>query len=143
MTSWHDVTVAEPELAAVVRRTFAIRKHATMATIRRDGSPRISGTEVDFADDGWIYLGMMSGARRAAELRRDPRVAVHCPTEDPPDDDPQRWLGDGKITARAEEVADHRFRLDIDSVVLTRVVGDELEITTWRPGGPARVVRRA
>jgi Pyridoxamine 5'-phosphate oxidase len=46
MASWNDVVAAKPEFADHVRRTFAVRKHATLATLRRDGSPRISGTEV-------------------------------------------------------------------------------------------------
>jgi hypothetical protein len=132
-------------MAETVRRSFAIRKHATMATVRRDGAPRISGTEVDFADDGEVYLGMMAGAQRAADLRRDPRVAIHCPTEDPPDEDPARWLGDGKFAARAIEVEPHRFRLDVEQVVLTRVApgAQELEITTWRPTSGTDIVRRS
>lgn len=145
MTSWAEFQANAPLLADTVRRTFAIRKHATMATIRRNGAPRISGTEVDFNDDGYIYIGMMPGAQRAADLRRDPRVALHCPTEDPPDDDPAGWLGDGKIAAVVTEVQPHRFQLDIDQVVLTRVApgAQELEITSWRPYTGVRVVRRA
>lgn len=65
-------------------RTFAVRKHATLATLRRDGSPRISGTEVVFDDEaGEIYLGMMPGSVKALDLRRDPRLALHSPTVDP------------------------------------------------------------
>jgi hypothetical protein len=142
MTSWRDVHTSAPDFADTVRRTFAIRKHATMATVQHDGTPRISGTEVNFAEDGQIYLGMMAGARRAADLRRDSRVAIHCPTVDTPTDDPTSWLGDGKITARAIEVGSHRFRLDITRVVLTRVGGDGLEIRTWHPTGHVDIVHR-
>ncbi len=49
MTSWSRIAASEPELAAHVRRTFAVRKHATLATLRKDGSPRLSGSEVEFA----------------------------------------------------------------------------------------------
>jgi hypothetical protein len=151
MTSWTDVDLAEPEFATAVRDRFLVRKHATMATISRDGSPRISGTEVDFAEDGEIYLGMMAGARRAADLRRDGRVAIHCPTEDPPPDNPNGWPGEAKISAYATELVDplsgtrsHRFRLDIRRVVLTTIAstGDELEITVWGPGRALEVIRR-
>lgn len=146
MTSWTDVAAAAPELAEAVRGTFAVRKHATMATTSLDGTPRISGTEVEFADDGEIYLGMMTGAQRAADLRRDPRVALHCPTVDPPADDPASWLGDGKITAIAEQMeaeGSHRFRLAITRVVLTEVAGDALRITSWTPRGGLSVVARS
>lgn len=132
---------SEPDFAERVRQRFAVRKHATMATIRRDGSPRISGTEVDFRDDG-LWLGSMAGARKAMDLRRDPRVALHCPTEDTPADDPGSWGGDAKISGRAIEVANedatdgsHRFRIDVEEVVMTRVAetGDHLVIESWHP----------
>ncbi|HEU5003116.1 MAG TPA: pyridoxamine 5'-phosphate oxidase family protein [Actinomycetota bacterium] len=148
MASWAEFAAREPALAGVVRRAFAVRKHATMATVRASGAPRISGTEVEFADDGEIYLGMMKGARRVQDLRRDPRMALHSPTNDAPDGDPAGWLGEAKINARAVEVASadsHCFRLDIEDVVHTKVAADAqaLEITTWRPGSGATVVRRA
>jgi hypothetical protein len=146
MTSWAEFRASAPDLADTVFRTFALGRHATMATIQRDGAPRISGTEVEFADDGNIYLGMMPGAKRAADLRRDPRVAVHCPTHDPPTSDPAGWLGDGKLTAMAVEVESHRFRLDLQSVVLTRVAADgqRLEISTWSTRtGRVKVVYRS
>ncbi|MGH3831509.1 MAG: pyridoxamine 5'-phosphate oxidase family protein [Pseudonocardiaceae bacterium] len=140
VTSWRDVVAADPHFADHVRRTFAVRKHAILATLRRDGSPRISGTEVDFADTGEIYLGMMPGSVKALDLRRDPRLALHCPTEDTPESDPATWLGDGKIAGAAVEVSDshrvdaaHRFRIDITEVVLTTVGsgGDHLLIQSW------------
>lgn len=145
MASWAEFQASEPGLADVVRRAFAVRKHATMATVRASGAPRISGTEVEFDPDGQIYLGMMDGARRATDLRRDPRMALHSPTLDALADSPRAWPGEAKINARAREVAPHRFRLDIDDVIHTRVAGDEqaLEITTWRPGAGVTVVRRA
>lgn len=144
MTSWKDVVAAESQFADQVRRTFAVRKHATLATLRRDGSPRISGTEVDFDDDtGEIYLGMMPGSLKALDLRRDPRLALHCPTEDPPEDPPGSWLGDGKIAGLAVEVSDpgrlgeaHRFRIEVTEVVLTTIgtPPDHLVIQSWHPG---------
>jgi hypothetical protein len=45
---------------------------------------------VDFADDG-VNLGMMPGSLKALDLRRDPRLALHCPTEDTPPDDQVRF----------------------------------------------------
>lgn len=58
MALWQDVVASDADLAAHVRRCFAIRKHATLATLRRDGSPHIGGTEVEFDEDGEIYLGV-------------------------------------------------------------------------------------
>ena len=151
MARWEEFAAADPELADHVRRCFALAKHATLATLRRDGSPRISGTEVDFADDGDVYLGMMPGSLKARDLRRDPRLALHCPTQDPPDNDPSSWLGDAKLAGRAVEVSDptrddeaHRFRIDVTEVVVTSVEGgDHLLIRSWHPGrGSERRERR-
>lgn len=103
MAWWSDLVDEEPDFAARVRARFAVRKHGTMATLRRDGSPRISGTEFDFSDDGQLRLGSMAGAVKALDLRRDPRVALHCPTEDSPEDDPPSWGGDAKIAGMAHE----------------------------------------
>jgi hypothetical protein len=133
---------AEPEFADHARRTFTVRKHATLAALRRDGSPRISGTEVQFdVDAGEIYLGMMPGSLKALDLRRDPRLALHCPTVDTPEDDPSSWLGDGKIAGEAVEVSDparvdeaHRFRIEVTEVVLTSVAPPHLLIQHWHPG---------
>lgn len=151
MAWWEDFVGAEPEFAGRVRAVFTVRKHCTMATLRRDGSPRISGTEVDFDADGGLYLGSMPGAVKALDLRRDPRVAFHSPTVDPPEANPSDWPGEAKISGRAHEVAApardgsagetpntadqvtegdggdgsaaaaHRFRIEVTEVVLTRV----------------------
>ncbi|MEV1286918.1 pyridoxamine 5'-phosphate oxidase family protein [Micromonospora sp. NPDC049679] len=139
MTWWEDLAAAEPEFAERVRARFAVRKHGTMATLRKDGSPRISGTELEFGEDG-LFIGSMPGALKALDLRRDPRLALHCPTEDAPEGDETSWDGDAKIAGRAHEVpgpdGSHRFRIEITEVVLTRVgePGDHLVIESWHPG---------
>ena len=139
--SWSRVSTEEPDLADRVRQAFATRKHATLATLRRDGAPRISGTEVEFADDGELYVGMMPRSLKALDVLRDPRVALHCPTVDPPEDAPATWAGEGKLAGRAVEVdaggqPGHRFRIVVDEVVHTRVApsGDHLLIVSWHPG---------
>jgi hypothetical protein len=133
---WQDVVAADADFAAHVRRCFAIRKHATLATLRRDGSPRISGTEVEFDDDGEICLGMMPDSMKARDLLRDPRLALHCPTEDAPEGKPDDWIGDAKIAGAGVEVpaeGHHRFRIDVTEVVVTKVAGDRLVIKSWHP----------
>src|SRR5438067_12360537 len=97
MASWAEFAAAEPALAGEVARRFAIRKHKTLATHRKDGSPRISGIEVEFAD-GETYLGMMPASRTLEDLRRDPRPALHGPTEAAPEGHPHGRPGDARIT---------------------------------------------
>lgn len=149
MAAWREFAEAEPDLAQQVHKLFTSHKHHTMATLRKDGSPRISGTEVEFGDDG-LALGMMSGALRAADLRRDPRVALHSCTADP-GEDPTGWLGDAKISGTTSEVEDpvggpgsHRFLIDLKEVVITRVgtPADHLVIETWHAGSGVRRIER-
>src|SRR5882762_4286716 len=124
MASWADFEAAQPEFASRVRSLMASRKHLTMATLRRDGSPRISGTEVEFAG-GQLQIGSMARAVKALDLRRDPRVAIHGPTEDPASDAPAAWKGEAKIAGTATEVESgspaHRFLIDVQEAVITRL----------------------
>ena len=104
-----------------------------MATLRRDGSPRISGTEIQLVD-GELCIGSMLGAVKAMDLRRDARVAIHGPTNDPAKGG--AWRGEAKIAGRAVEVPStdsHAFRIDILEVVITRLGGKGLLIESWSP----------
>ena len=144
--SWAEVEAQAPELMAAVRACFTVRKHCTMATLRRDGSPRISGTEVQLAD-GQLWTGSMPGALKAKDLQRDGRVALHSPTVDPPEGDESSWAGEAKVAGVAVEVphddASHRFRIDLLEVVHTAVDGDALRITSWHAGRGLQSRRRA
>lgn len=135
MPGWAQFAAAEPELAGAVQARFGIRKHNTLATLRKDGSPRISGIEVQFAN-GELYLGMMPGSRKLEDLRRDPRIALHSPTEDPPENQAAAWPGEAKIAGRVVEAGDDRVRVDITEVVFTHLnpAGDRLVVESWHPG---------
>jgi hypothetical protein len=159
MASWSDVAESAPAFAEAVRGHLDAHLHKTLATVRRDGSPRISGIEASIAD-GELWLGMMPGSRKALDLRRDPRLALHSASVDPPDD-PTVWTGDAKLSGRAVEVDDpalleklgagdqagdaHLFRVDITELVHTRVgdPADHLVIDLWREGAGLRQMRRA
>jgi hypothetical protein len=151
MASWSEFATAEPALARQVEERFRIRKHKTLATLRKDGSPRISGIEVEFAD-GELFLGMMPSSLKLHDLERDPRLAIHSPTEDPPDGRPQAWAGEAKLAGVAVEVdasalpvADgRRFRVDITEAVLTHLneAGDRLVVESWHPGKGTRRLER-
>jgi hypothetical protein len=139
MASWSEVEAQAPELAARARGLFDAHTHHTLATSRSDGSPRISGTEVDFRD-GEVYIGSMWRAVKALDLRRDPRFALHCGTVDPPD-----WAGDAKFAGRAEEITkpessdaerSHSFRLDITELVVVALNPErtKMVIESWHEG---------
>jgi Pyridoxamine 5'-phosphate oxidase len=156
MPSWKQVEAEAPELVARAREIFDAHKHKTIATLRRDGSPRISGTEVEFVD-GEMWFGSMWKAVKALDLRRDPRFALHSGSSDPPE-----WTADAKVSGRIEEVMDpdrkaiilgdeappdsaHVFRADITELVVTGLGDppDHLVIESWHTGrGVTRRERR-
>jgi hypothetical protein len=155
MASWSEVEAEAPELAALARSFLELRTHMTLATLRRDGSPRISGTEAIFAE-GELWIGSMWHARKALDLRRDPRFALHGGSVDPPE-----WEGDAKLAGRMEEITDpervaaiigdrgsdrsHLFRADIAEVSVVRLgePRDHLVIEAWHAGrGVSRRERR-
>jgi hypothetical protein len=155
MPTWSDFEAAAPALAARVRGRLDAHRHKTLATLRRDGAPRISGTECRF-QDGDLWLGSMWQAVKAKDLLRDPRYALHSGSADPP-----AWTGDAKVAGVAHAITDpaliaelngeaaasgptHLFRLDI--LEASTVTVDEpaklLIIDLWTPAGGVRRIER-
>jgi len=150
MAAWRDVEQAEPEFAARVRRLFDAGRHKTIATLRADGSPRISGIECEFAD-GELRFGSMPGARKGADLRRDPRFALHGPAFHPVEGKEDEWPGEAKIAGRVvlagqagEEAAGDLFLADISEAVVTRLNPEAtlLVIESWTPQRGLEVTER-
>jgi hypothetical protein len=142
MTAWREFEAAEPEFARRVRELFDAHKHKTMATLRADGSPRISGIETKFAD-GELTFGSMPRARKGADLKRDPRLALHSATVDPVEGAEADWPGETKIAGRAVE-AGEGFRVDVTEVVHTHLNPEAtlLVVEWWTPEGGLRKVER-
>jgi hypothetical protein len=155
MASWSRVEVEAPELTAEAHHLFDAHVHKTLATIRGDGSPRISGTEIQFRD-GDLYIGSMWLARKALDLRVDPRFALHSGSGDPPG-----WSSDAKIAGTMEEILDptrveelngpaaggtpsHLFRAHITELVVVRLgePADHLVIESWHEGRGLSRARR-
>lgn len=155
MATWKAFEQTEPEFAARVRRLFDAGRHKTIATLRADGSPRISGIECEFAG-GELRFGSMTNARKGADLKRDPRFALHGPTFHPVEGKESEWPGEAKIagraipagpvtTAEASERPDgEMFVADIAEVVITRlnVEATKLVVESWTPERGLRSVER-
>jgi hypothetical protein len=167
MATWKSIADAEPAFAKAVKDVFDANKHKILGTLRRDGSPRLSGIELAFKD-GDLWLGMMPGSLKALDLRRDPRMALHSATAAPEGDNPSEWPGDVKLAGRGIEITDpeeiaafyraaaeeagggpdatgaHLFRIDVTEVVWTRVgtPADHLAIDIWHEGEGLRSVKR-
>jgi hypothetical protein len=147
MASWAEFEAEQPELAARARAFLDAGKHKTIATLRKDGSPRISGTECEIAD-GVLQFGSMWRGVKALDLLRDPRFALHSASPDPPD-----WPGDAKVagSATAETVASeehggqyHLFRCDITEVVVLGLneARTKMVVESWHEGrGVSRIER--
>jgi hypothetical protein len=150
MTSWGEFAQREPEFAARVRALFDAHKHKTLATLRADGAPRISGIETAFAD-GELTFSSMPHARKGADLRRDPRFVVHSATIDPIEGQAAQWPGEAKIAGRAVTVATEEdatgadsFTADITEVVHTHLNPEAtlLVIEWWTPDRGIQRVER-
>ena len=155
MPSWSQFEAAAPELAAAVRDRLDAHKHKTIATLRADGSPRISGTETQLAD-GELWIGSMWQALKARDLQRDPRFALHSGS-----DEPEAWGGDAKLAGVVEEITEpervkerngeaaasgpsHLFRLDLREVSTVGLDAERkhLVITVWTPERGVRTMKR-
>lgn len=155
MPSWSEFEAAAPELAAQVRGMLDAHVHKTLATIRRSGAPRISGTESQFAE-GELWIGSMWQSRKALDLQRDPRFALHSGSDDPPG-----WNGDAKLAGVVEEIADeatvrrlngeaaaagpsHLFRLDLREVATVALNESRTAIVVrfWTPERGVRTLER-
>lgn len=143
MASWQEIERDFGEFAAKVKARFEAGTNKTIATLRRDGAPRISASEMKF-EDGEATFGMMGGSMKLLDVRRDPRVAVHSPTLEPPADHPEAWPGDAKLAGTVVEMpppADTPFpdagffRIDVTEISLTYVGDppDHLVIESWDP----------
>ena len=153
MTGWADFAEEAPDFARDVRARLTHHKHCLLATLRSDGSPRISGIEIWFwQNDAWF--GMMPNSAKGADLNRDPRFELHSA---PTDLDLKR--PDARIRGRAVRITDavtiaefaaalpdpapppHEmdlYRINLTGAVLVGVEGDELVMESWRHGRPPK-----
>ncbi|MGW1865556.1 pyridoxamine 5'-phosphate oxidase family protein [Streptomyces mauvecolor] len=151
---WTEFRRVEAQFAGLVEARFKKYKHHVLATLRKDGSPRVTGLEVDIRD-GELWLGMMPNSMKALDLRRDPRFSVQAN----PGPDAEMADGDVRVSGRAVEVTDpavkaayaaqvappepfHLFRAELTEVVHTGLENDELVVRAWRPGSALRTLRR-
>lgn len=145
--AWADFEKDASGLATRVRACFERHQHAVLATLRRDGSPRLSGLGAPIRD-GHLWLGTSPTARIASDLRRDARFALHSAL-----DSEKVLIGDAKVEGLARPATEdemdvfasgYDFEVDDPSsialytarllrVVLTRVNGDKLNIDHWTP----------
>src|SRR5690242_13905453 len=103
---WSELERRQPALAELGRRRLLEPGVVLVATIRGDGTPRVSPVE-PFVLEGALRLSMLWRSRKAADLLRDPRILVHSVIT-------SRDGGEGEFkirgTARAETDPDLQAR---------------------------------
>ncbi len=97
---WVDVQQQQPRLGQLAQDLLIAPGVLLVVTIRRDGTPRLSPVE-PFVLDGELWLSMMLGSRKAADLHRDPRVLVHSVITRPDGEE-----GEVKIRGTARSIDD-------------------------------------
>lgn len=156
---WEEFEVIEPDLADKALARLEAHPHHVLATLRASGAPRVSGINVEVFG-GELWLGCMPGSRKATDLVRDGRCAIHSAPIDETLADP-----DVRIDATAIELDEHLvpawieqlrlikptasgdvhaqvFHLDITRVSVVTVSGDELVTDMWDSRIGRRIVRR-
>ncbi len=119
---WDAFRAAAAELAALGEEQFKKTSLCILGTIRKDGSARVSPCEI-YIVDGELLLGMMWQSRKALDLIRDPRIAVHTAQCDR-----NGTEGDVKLYGKVRDVTDPGLR---------ERYGDTLQAAIdWRPEEP-------
>jgi Pyridoxamine 5'-phosphate oxidase len=119
MARWADVEAAAPELTTSGQELIDRFRFVYIATLRRDGTPRISAVEARIVE-GELTMSMIPGTLKARDLLRDPRLAVNAPLQNP--DDPNQEL---KLRGRAVEVHDDGLKESVAAAIETT--------SGWRP----------
>ena len=146
MVMWRAFESEAAELASYGRERID-RRVSFLATIRDDGGPRVHPVTPWIAD-GHLFVRMYQTSPKAADLRRDPRFALHSMM-----DNDDGVGGEFAMSGRASEVDEPDtvssayaaigelgdrplvlFELDVDEVVATRYVEAETQRRRWRAG---------
>jgi hypothetical protein len=154
MITWRAFADQAPGIAELFRRRHAAAGNLCfLATLRRDGYPRISPMEPRIVDGQLVLVGM-TGTRKFHDLARDPRFSLHTASVDPHVSD-----GDAKVWGRAVNDRDQRlhqrfadelfvesgfdlrgqafdpfFVADLEGAASVAFSDGRLTLTTWKPG---------
>jgi hypothetical protein len=119
---WGEFKAACSELAELGEERFRRQQLCMVGTLRKNGWPRISPCEIDFAA-GELFLGMMWRSWKARDLLRDPRCVLHSCTSDKSGKE-----GDFKLYGTAVDVQDDVLRAEYEEAVQARI--------QWTPPSP-------
>jgi Pyridoxamine 5'-phosphate oxidase len=156
--TWDELELAAPEIASLGKERLEHSRVALVATLRPDGSPRISPIEPYFAQ-GHLLFGAMAWTLKARDLERDSRCNLHSAVSGP-----DAGEGELKLYGRAIEAGDELrdacregwwtgqpresarvFSLAIEEAAFVTWDYDRGEMTLrrWSPEGGVRTTRRS
>jgi len=157
---WEEFKKAAPEMAALGEERFNRSGMIMLGTLRKDGWPRISPVEFLIVD-GHFLMGMIPQSRKAQDLLRDPRCAIHNTVTQKDGAE-----GEIKLYGRAIDIRDlelrkrycdelfakigwqpeephfHLFSIDIENASFNETRDGELIAKQWTPNEGVRIVRR-
>jgi hypothetical protein len=162
MTTWKEFAQAAPHVAEMfVRRHAAAGNLCMLGTLRSDGFPRISPIEPRIFE-GQLVIAGMPDTTKFNDLARDPRFCLHTATVDTHVKDGDVKLF-GTVTNLQDKELHQRFAqqlfddigfdlrgqqfdqfyvADITVGSSVEVVDGHMDVTIWKPGEAARVVRK-
>lgn len=150
MLRWSEFEAKHPDFALQVAACFLNHHHHVLASLRDDGTPRVSGINV-FIHQGEMWFGSMRGSRKTGDLLRDSRCALHsAPLSE------NLEGGDAKISGVALQISadqalqwrpdsppnDIYFVLRLKEVSRVTVSGEKLVIEVWDTTRGLRIVER-
>ena len=123
--SWSDLAQTNQELAEFGRNRFA-SEVAFLATLRKDGSPRVHPVTPIIGDER-LFVFMEPTSPKSHDLRHDSRYSLHRSV-----DDPGGGEGEFFVSGRANPIEDPAIRkIAADSAsyeIVDRYVLFELEV---------------
>jgi hypothetical protein len=102
--SWQDLVDGNPELAAYGAARLLESEVAYLATVRKDGSPRVHPV-TPIIGQGRLFVFMEPTSPKGHDLRRDGRYAMHCQVENS-----EGGKGEFFLSGRARAVHDEATR---------------------------------
>jgi len=139
-SSWRDFEIAEPAMAAFGRDRLD-GKVAYLATVRRDGTPRVHPVTVILGSNA-CYLFIDPASRKLRDLSQDARYSLHCAMSDS-----SGSSGEFQMCGRVMPIEEEARRADAQSAstfkppdrfLLFELLLEEVVSTVYRGGRPDR-----
>ena len=144
--SWKTLESQSPEIAEFAKERLH-GKVAYLATIRKDGSPRVHPF-TPIIGEGHFFIFMEPTSPKGHDLRRDPRYAIHCSVTDSSGESGEviitgkaKFIDDSELRALAVKICPYKpaeryilFEFDIDSATTTEYPSGEPVRKHWKVG---------